>query len=184
MNHYLTLTRHNTADLHNLTEQNLTSHPDTVGRILYFALPYLFALIVNVALIARNLRIHQNYFIKPFPSNTYFLIAFVIAYIGTAIAGIYAVISDAWTVKEWLLFAIVCVFLGLKGLVFTADTNPTLLITCFLMIVACIANQWLFIELKNMAEGNENQLAWKHTVRNFIGFLEAVIIIYTFLFIT
>ncbi len=184
MAHYLTLSRHQAVAFHDLTEEHLASHPNTLGRILYFALPYLFALIVNLTLAFRNLRVHQNNFIRPFPPNSYFFIAFAVCYIGAAIAGIYAVISDAWTVKEWLLFAIFCIFIGLKGLIFTVDSNPTLLITCFLMIIASILNEWLFIELRDMAEGSQNELAWKHTVRNFVGFIQAVVIIYTFLFLT
>lgn len=164
--------------MHTLSDTTLASHPDPTGRILYFALPFLFAVITNIALYARNLRVHQNNFVRVYPSNFYNLATFAIILIGTAVIGIYAVVADAWTVKEWILFTIVCVLLGLKALIYTADTNATLFITAIVTIFVALPNEWLFAELKNMAEDNQDHIGWRHATRNIIGFIEAALIIY------
>lgn len=148
MEHHFLLRSHSVS--HDLSSQDLAAHPNTVGRILYFALPYLYALILSVALLSRNFRIHQNYFIRAFPPKTYIYVAFFICLVGAAIAGIEAVIDDAWTVQDWILFAVTFVLIGLKALIYTADSHPTILIAGLVTILAAVSNQWLFISLRDM----------------------------------
>jgi hypothetical protein len=176
MNH-LSLTRSHFHQTHNLSPDTLASHPDTAGRILYFTLPYLFAVIINIALFSRNLRIHQNNFIKTYPSRYYIFVAFLITLVGTGVFGLYAVLADAWTVKQWIIFTVICVLIGLKSLIYTADTNATIVITALVTILASVITQWLFIDLRGLSEANQDQIGWKHVTRNLLGFIEALLII-------
>jgi hypothetical protein len=134
----------------------LTSHPDQTGRILYFVLPFLFAVITNIALFTRNNRVHQNNFVRTYPSSPYILVSVFITIIGVAVIGIHAVLADAWTVKEWLLFTIICALLGLKSLIYSADTNATLFITVVVTIFLAGTNEWLFAEIRDMAEKSQD----------------------------
>lgn len=148
------------------------------GRILYFTLPFLFAVIINIAFLARNLRIHRNYFVLTEISKAYSIVVLLIAAVGTAVYGIYAVLNDAWTVREWILFAVIAVVLGLKALIYTADTNGTVIITAAVTIFAAFANEWFFALLRDMAEQTQGEIIWKHITRNVVGFVEAALIIF------
>jgi hypothetical protein len=156
----------------------LSAHPNTTGRILYFALPFAFTLIVNLVLYARNLRVHHNNFIRTLPAPIYNLIATVISLVGGATIGIYAVVADAWTVLEWILFLHLCVLLGLKALIYTADTHATLIITTILVILTALPGDWLFAVLRDMSEATQSDIAWKHASRNVVGFIEGCLLIY------
>ena len=57
-----------------------------------------------------------------------------------AAVGVYAVIADSWTLKEWILFAIINGLLGAKALIYAADTKPTLFITTVLVIFSALFN--------------------------------------------
>lgn len=149
MEHHFLLRSH--SDTHDQASQDLSPHPTTVGRILIFALPFLYAIILIVALLPRNLKIHQNYFIRAFPARTYIYVALFIGLVGGAIAGIEAVIDDAWTTKEWTLFAVTFILLGLEALIYVIDSKPTILIAGFVTILTAISNQWLFISLTDMS---------------------------------
>jgi hypothetical protein len=137
---YHTLTRVHYQPEHALAEEQLTAHPDPLGRILYFALPFLFAFIVNAVLFSRNQRIHQNNFVRVYPANTYTFLVVLLAIVGAAVIGIYAVIADAWNVREWILFSVICGVVGLKAIIYTADKDVTLFVTiwatCFAAIVS------------------------------------------------
>lgn len=178
MSHHLSFSHNHLAQAHDLSDEQLAAHPDQTGRILYFALPFAFALILNLALFARNLRVHHNNFVRTLPSTFSSLAALLISLIGAGTIGIYAIIADAWTVKEWILFGVVCVLVGLKALIYTADTSPTLFITAIVTIFAALPNEWLFSELRDMSEATEGEAIWKHTSRNVVGFIEAVLIIF------
>jgi hypothetical protein len=56
---------------------------------------------------SRNLRIHRNNFVKPYPSAFFANLTLAISLIAAAVIGVYAVVSDAWTVKLWILFALI-----------------------------------------------------------------------------
>lgn len=113
-------------------------------------------------------------------SKAYSIAVLLIASIGTAAYGIYAVLNDAWTVREWILFAVIAVVLGLKALIYTADTNGTVIITAAVTIFAALANEWFFALLRDMAEKTQGEIVWKHTTRNVVGFVEALLIIFAF----
>lgn len=162
----------------------MISHPSTTGRILYFALPFLFAVIINIALLFRNLRIHRNFFVLTEISKAYSIVVLLVATVGTAAYGIYAVLNDAWTVREWILFAVIAIVLGLKALIYTADTNGTVIITAAVTIFAAFANEWFFALLRDMAEQTQGEIIWKHTTRNVVGFVEATLIIFAFEYIS
>lgn len=134
-------------------------------------MPFCFAAVCNITLYNRNLRVHKNNFVRVLPSSFYYLLTFLIALIGVATVGIYAVLEDAWTVREWILFGLVCVLVGLKALIYTADTNATLFITAIVTIFAALPNEWLFSELRDMKEVTQSEIAWKHTTRNVVGFV-------------
>lgn len=163
---------------HQLTPDQLAAHPDTLGRILYFALPFAFTLIVHLALHARNQRVHQNNFIRTLPSSSYSTLALIISLIGAATIGIYAILADAWTVLEWILFVHLCVLPALKSLIYTADTHITLFIATILAILITLPGNWLFAVLTDMSEASQSDIAWKHASRNVVGFLEGCFLIY------
>lgn len=180
MPHHLSFTHSHlsTSSSHALSGSQLAAHPDLIGRILYFAIPFAFTLIVNLALYARNQRIHQNNFIRTFPVSPYSVAATAISLIGGANIGIYAILSDAWTVLEWILFVHLCVLIGLKALIYTADTHATLIITTLLTIVIILPGEWFFATLKDMPESSQPEIGWKHASRNVIGFVVGCLIIY------
>lgn len=97
--------------------------------------------------------------------------------LGIVAVGIYAVAADAWTVKEWIIFAVLATTLGLKAILLAFDSHLTLLASTVLTIFAAITNQLLFVTLADMSEAGQTELGWKHATRNFVGFLEAVLII-------
>jgi hypothetical protein len=87
MLHHLTFT-HNHVQAHTLSELELMSHPNPTARILYFAIPYAFTLICNLALYARNARVHQNNFIYTLPSNFFSFTFLLISLLGVAAIGV------------------------------------------------------------------------------------------------
>lgn len=162
----------------------MTSHPNLTGRILYFTLPFLFAAIINIALLARNLRVHRNYFVLTEITRVCSIVVVLLATLGTAVYGIYAVLNDAFTVREWILFAVIAIVLGLKALIYTADTNGTVIITAGVAIFAAFANEWFFVLLRDMAEKTQGEIIWRLTTRNVVGFIEASLIIFAFEYIS
>jgi hypothetical protein len=86
-------------------------------------------------------------------------------------------LADAWTVKQWIIFAVICALVGLKPLIYTANTNVTIVITALVTILAAVVCQWLFIDLRALAEANQDQIGWKHITRNLLGFIEALFIV-------
>lgn len=63
-------------------------------------------------------------------------------------------------------------------IIFVADTRATLVITLFIVALAAVFNEWLFIETKNMTELDSASTNWKHIVRNLIGGNEAILLIW------
>jgi hypothetical protein len=106
------------------------------------------------------------------------LVITIAGLIADVVISVYVVLSQAWTIKTWILFTSILVLVGLAAIIFVADTHATLVITLFIVILAAVFNEWLFIETKNMSELDAGSNSWKHIVRNLIGGNEAILVIW------
>lgn len=75
----------------------------------------------------------------------------VISLISAAVIGIYALVKDAWTVKLWILFAVICVFVSFHALIYALDSKCTLQLAAIALTIAAVGCQWFFIESRSMA---------------------------------
>jgi hypothetical protein len=51
-----------------------------------------------------------------------------------------------------MLFATAMVLVGLAALIYTADTHATLVITVLIVVLAAMVNEWLFVDVRYMAQ--------------------------------
>lgn len=100
---------------------------------------------------SRNLRIHRNNFVRPYPSTFFANFALIVSLVSAAVVGVYALLNDAWTVKLWILFAVVCAFVAFHALIYALDSRCTLQLAAIALTIAAVGCQWLFIESKSMS---------------------------------
>jgi len=85
------------------------------------------------------------------------------------VVGVYALSEDAWTVKLWILFGVICVFVAFHALIYALDSKCTLQLAAIALTIAAVGCQWFFIESRSMPEDTQDKLIWKHATRNLIG---------------
>lgn len=147
------------------------NHPELVGRILFFVLPVAVLAIVWVTLWKKVERVISNYDIIPIGEQWLRNLIWIIAFVALAVTGIEAIADNAWTTKAWILFTFGVAFLALWILIYQFDSHLFLDLAAIVSILSFIAFQWLWIEINNMPNANDNQDIWRHISRNFIGFL-------------
>jgi hypothetical protein len=68
--------------------------------------------------------------------------------------GIYAVIADAWSTKEWVLWTAILIFGGLTILAYathdSCGVNVGLVLAALLGFAWFFFNEWLFAETRDM----------------------------------
>ena len=98
-----------------------------------------------LALKDKSRRVINNYFTRTYPTQYWVLLVHAIIWIGLLTIGIHAMLEDAWTTKEWILFAAVLVFLSLVYVFLSCDCNITIIFATIALLLAIVASTWLFI---------------------------------------
>ena len=105
-----------------------------------------------MTLFSRNIRINHNFFVKTYPPTAFVVVITLAGLIADVVMSVYAVINGAWTLRTWMLFATAMVLVGLAALIYTADTHATLVITVLIVVLAAMVNEWLFVDVRYMAQ--------------------------------
>lgn len=88
---------------------------------------------------------------KPFPSTFIANFMLVVSLISAAVIGVYAILHDAWTVKLWIMFAVICAFVAFHALIYALDSKCTLQLAAIALTIAAVACQWFFIESRSIS---------------------------------
>lgn len=152
---------------------NQKAHPDLIGRILFFAVPYVFLLIVSFFFHRKSVDAQFKFPIYPLPSRLAqdFIYFIVVAFLGAV--GIYACVGDLLDTYSWILFAVGCLLLALYVFLYQFENGCTLLLTTIAAFALAVDLEWLFIETASMKDGTGDLI-----VRNFIGAVGAWGLIY------
>ena len=147
MNRYVHLraASHQVGTLPGLSESQQAAHPELWVRIVLLAVPLVLVLIVALSLLKQVRRVIDNNFTKTYPTQQWLLVIRVVAWLGLATVGVYAVVEDAWSTKEWILFAVVCALYALRPLFLSCDSHPTTVLATIFVLLAAVANTWFFI---------------------------------------
>lgn len=71
-------------------------------------------------MIKPSLRVTKRYNIFTLPSEGALFVIGLIYVIATLLIALHAVIGDAWTIKEWILYILVCLFGGITSILYAS----------------------------------------------------------------
>jgi hypothetical protein len=134
-----------------LNDQN--SHPDVVGRFLYFLASYILLLVVSFFFHRKSITAQLSFPIYPLPGVEPQNLIYYLVILFLGIIGAFSAIGNYWTAYDWILYAMANILLALYVFLYQLSSQFTLLITSIAAILLAIDLQWLFIETSDMNEG-------------------------------
>lgn len=146
----------------NFNDQNV--HPDQLGRILYFAISYLFLLIISYLYYNRSVESQLTFPIYPLPGYESQKMIYILVVIFMGLVGIQVVLGDFWTAYNWILYSCANALIGLYIFLYQLTNRLTLLLTTLAAVALAVDLQWLFIESSNMGESAQDLI-----IRNLLG---------------
>ena len=129
-------------------------HPHTLVRWLFFLIPliYFFAVLYSVLKRIQWLRVKE--WITTQGVNSHVLMLTLLFAVSVFGIGLYAVIADAWSTKEWVLWTAALVFGAFTLLAFSTNdscgVNVGLVLAALLGFAWFFFNEWLFAQTRDM----------------------------------
>lgn len=120
-------------------------HPSLLGRILFFVIPVVIYLASEVIYEKQIEVVNRKYDIIPMGETWSVNIMKLTSVIAIFIAGIEAIVDDAWSTKAWILFAVGLFFLTIWNPVYQEGSLFALNITAVFTVFAVLAFEWLWI---------------------------------------